>query len=168
MVSVRRAYVWGCFSLASSWRRKIEKGERPRGTSTTKRPPRQQLHLLFSLTAFLAARYLMLLPSFFSLGERPCVATGTYNITITYVLYVSVATHGHSPSDTINWSRMSFSNRCPTCTPLDGVGSLAYMARILFWQSGTQPPAWRCGCSDLFGKKIALAKLRTGDLTLHR
>jgi hypothetical protein len=41
---------------------------------------------------FLAARYLMLLPSFFSLGECPCVATGTY------VLYVSVATHGHIPS----------------------------------------------------------------------
>jgi hypothetical protein len=98
MVSVRRAYVWGCFSLASSWRRKIEKGKRPRGTSTTERPPRQQLHLLFSLTAFLAARYLMLLPSLFSIGECPCVATGTYNITVTYVLYVSVATHGHIPS----------------------------------------------------------------------
>ena len=88
----------GCFSLASSWRRKIEKGKRPCGTSTTERPPRQQLHLLFSLTAFLAARYLMLLPSLFSIGECPCVATGTYNITVTYVLYVPVATYGHSPS----------------------------------------------------------------------
>jgi hypothetical protein len=36
---------------------------------------------------------------------------------------------------------MSFSNSRPTCTTLDGVGSLAYMARIVFWQSGTQPPA---------------------------
>jgi hypothetical protein len=36
------------------------------------------------------------------IGECPCVTTGTYNITITYVLYVSVATHGHSPSLDIN------------------------------------------------------------------
>jgi hypothetical protein len=57
---------------------------------------------------FLAARYLMLLPSFFSLGECPCVATGTY------VLYVSVATHGHIPSENIMLVFMfqEFANIC--------------------------------------------------------
>jgi hypothetical protein len=35
----------------------------------------------------------------FSIGECPCVATGIYNITVIYVLYVSVATHGYIPSE---------------------------------------------------------------------
>jgi hypothetical protein len=38
------------------------------------------------------------------LGECPCVATGTYNITVTYVLYVPVATHGYSPSKSKKYS----------------------------------------------------------------
>lgn len=32
---------------------------------------------------------------FYLLDECPCVATGTYNITVTYVLYISVATGTH-------------------------------------------------------------------------
>ena len=76
---------------------------------------------------------------------------------------------------------MSFSNRRPTCTPLDGVESLAYMARSIFGKVGHMPRLatrpwptnWKCGraarrrmCSDLFGKKIAPAELRTKDLCL--
>jgi hypothetical protein len=50
------------------------------------------------------AAYAILSPdiSIYILGECPCVATGTYNITVSYVLYVSVATHGHPPSMIIN------------------------------------------------------------------
>jgi hypothetical protein len=51
------------------------------------------------------------------LGICPCFATGAYNITVTYVLYVSVATHGHSPSEDI-WYNSYRERRknIPKCT----------------------------------------------------
>jgi hypothetical protein len=76
---------------------------------------------------------------------------------------------------------MSFSNRCPTCTPLDGVGSLAYMARIFFGKVGHSPrpgdeaPAHQLEVATLgpamhvlrfIWQKIAPAELRTSDLRL--
>jgi hypothetical protein len=75
---------------------------------------------------------------------------------------------------------MSFSKKRPMCTPLDGVGSLTYMAHIFLVKWDTAP-AWRHGpgpptgsgdvwpgdaCVRFIWQKIAPVELRTRDLRL--